>query len=346
MNEKIIDISNEILESIASEIKTELSTKSQFFITGGTGIIGKWLLATLTHLKVTSHFDLKVTILSRNPERFKKQYPDFNWVDYIKGDIQNPISANLQNIDYFIHGATDVISQNSYDQILKTTILGTLNALQFAEICGAKKFHLISSGAVYGKSICPEEGFNESQISYIDFLNTNSAYALGKMSSEAAVFNWESRCIQVKNISRLFANYGEHVPLESHFAIANFVNDAVIKKEEIVITGDGLAQRSYLHVSDIARAVLKIAILGQGSDQAYNVGSPHKMTIKQLAKTVVNVAGEDTVINVLGNKSNQAHSDTYFPCVEKYEKQFGKIQNIDFEDGLIEYIHWGKSLYE
>ena len=232
MNEKIIGISNEILESIACEIKTELSTKSQFFITGGTGIIGKWLLATLTHLKVTSHFDLKVTILSRNPERFKNQYPEFNWLDYIKGDIQNPISANLKNIDYFIHGATDVISQNSYDQILKTTVLGTLNALQFAEICGAKKFHLISSGAVYGKSICPEEGFNESQISYIDFLNTNSAYALGKMSSEATVFNWESRCIQVKNISRLFANYGEHVPLESHFAIANFVNDVVVKKKE------------------------------------------------------------------------------------------------------------------
>ena len=71
---------------------------------------------------------------------------------------------------------------------------------------------------------------NESQI-YIDFLNTNSAYALGKMSSEAAVFNWESRRIQVK-ISVAYSQYGEHVPLESHFAIANFVNDAVIKKKK------------------------------------------------------------------------------------------------------------------
>lgn len=346
MNKKIIDISNGILEAVASEINTELSTKSQFFITGGTGIIGKWLLAILTHLKFTTHADLKVTILSRNPERFLTLYPEFKWVNYIKGDIQDPISSNLQDIDYFIHGATDVVSQNSYDQILRTTMLGTLNALKFAEICGAKKFHLISSGAVYGKSTCPDEGFIESQIAHIDFFNNNSAYALGKMSSEAALINWKSSCIQVRNISRLFANYGEHVPLESHFAIANFVNDVVTKKNEIIISGNGLAQRSYLHISDIVRAVLKISILGQNSDQAYNVGSPYKMTIKQLAKTVVNLAGEDTTIKILGNKSDQAHSDIYFPCVVKYEKQFGKIQNMDFEDGLIKYIHWGKSLHE
>jgi nucleoside-diphosphate-sugar epimerase len=346
MNEKIIDIPVETLGSIASEIKSGLGIKSRFFITGGTGIIGKWLLAVLTYLKFTSHVDLKVTILSRTPSSFKKLYPEFNWVDCIEGNIQNPINSDVQAIDYFIHGATDVIAQNSYEETLKTTVLGTFNALRFAEICSARKFHLISSGAVYGKSTCPAQGFNESQIAHIDFLNTNSAYSLGKMSSEAAVFNWKSSCMQVRNISRLFANFGTHVPLNSHFAIANFVNDVVTKREEIVISGDGLAQRSYLHVSDISRAILKIAILGQHSGQAYNVGSPQKITIKKLAKTVVDLAGECTKITVLGNKSNQAHSEIYFPCVNKYEKEFGKITNVNFEAGLIEYLQWGKSLYE
>ena len=45
------------------------------FITGGTGFIGKWLLATLLDANEKLNLDCSITVLSRNPAAFKRAWP-------------------------------------------------------------------------------------------------------------------------------------------------------------------------------------------------------------------------------------------------------------------------------
>jgi len=332
------------LKSMSRNVAELVPADASFFITGGTGIIGKWLVGFLTYLKTTTHKDISLSVLSRDPSKFKKKYPETNWVNMFKGDIVNEINAPCKKYDYFIHGATDVIKKNTFSEILDVNVLGTKNALNFAEKCNVKSFQLLSSGAVYGNQKCSELGFNENDISLIDHTNSNCAYSLGKQIAEALVLNFgpEGK-IKNKSICRLFANYGPHVPLDSHFAISNFVNDLVSGADKLNIIGNGLTIRSYLHLQDLVGAIIKVLMAENKVIDVFNIGSSKKISIFELASKVIEISDRKLEIEVMGENIENAHSNIYFPNTDNFENSFGQIDNVSFEKGLIRYIDWAKN---
>ena len=48
---------------------------SRIFLTGGTGFIGKWILASLLDANLRFSLNCTVTVLSRDPEAFLKNWP-------------------------------------------------------------------------------------------------------------------------------------------------------------------------------------------------------------------------------------------------------------------------------
>ena len=91
-------------------------------------------------------------------------------------------------------------------------------------------------------------------------------------------------------IARLFAFGGEYLPRETHFAIGNFIQNA-LDRQPIAIQGDGRARRSYLYGADMA-TWLWSALAHGGTEIPFHIGSEQSVSILELAQAVATVSGE------------------------------------------------------
>jgi len=112
----------------------------QIFISGGTGSLGKALVKYYYN-------KYKIIVFSRNEFKqweLKQKYPK---VEYIIGDIQQPIDLDIA-ADYIINCAALKHVSTGYTnlwEMVKTNILGTYNLLKWSRKIGIKKFIHIST---------------------------------------------------------------------------------------------------------------------------------------------------------------------------------------------------------
>ena len=302
------------LTKIVREFHKDLEElrNAHVFITGGTGIIGKWILAALLYADDCINLGITLSVLTRNQADFCRNFPLIaldKRVTLMEGDIKN---FKLDFFaDFFIHGAADVVKTPSGTEIYISNVLGTQNALTQATAANVRRFLYLSSGAVYGKTSMSEAGISEGDLGTIDFTQNRSAYAIGKCGGEFLVNSFADEYPISVSSARCFAMAGPHLPLDKHFAFGNFMLSA-IRGEDIRINGDGQALRSYLYLADVCGWLLRILIKGE-NQRVYNVGSSESLSIFELAEIIkksLNMRGEVIVEN---NVVKKAHSDYYFP---------------------------------
>jgi len=270
-----------IIDKLSEEI-VHLNEK-KILIIGGTGFFGKNFLNTFKHLIGRDKIKCNIDILSRSSQSFLDKNNDLfksEYFSFIEHDIINKIEIENE-YDFIIHAATsasqDLINNNP-SLMFKTIIDGTINVLDF---CATGKATLlyISSGAIFGTEYDLKKNF--SDFNKIDPMKGNFSYHLGKLSAENLCFYYSNKFNLKIKIARCFAFVGPYLPLDTHFAIGNFIN-SIIKKENIVINSRGESIRSFLYTSDLMIWLIKILTTGKNL-KPYNVGSPDGISIKNLA---------------------------------------------------------------
>ena len=282
----------------------------RIFITGGTGFFGKSILDyRLRHPEFLA--DAELTILSRDPAAFVAAHPTLAnqpGVSFVAGDVRTFDFSTLQPLEFssVIHAATSAVTTLTDDEMSSTIVDGTRHVLDFAKSCGAQRILFTSSGAVYGPQITAV-GEDASP-------NPATAYGRGKLAAEQLCVNSGiPTCI-----ARCFAFTGPYLNRHIHFAIGNFIQNC-LDGEDIVIKGDGTPLRSYLYADDLVEWLF--AILDRGKPgRPYNVGSPHGLSIRELAETVRTALGTKNEIKVLGLPSAPS---TYVPITTRAETELG-----------------------
>jgi nucleoside-diphosphate-sugar epimerase len=322
------------------------------FLTGGTGFFGKWLLFTLARANEVLDLNLSVHILSRNPAKFMHQYPLFASQKncfFFEGDIRDFSLPKGESYDFCIHGAASAsakLNSESPLQMFDEVFLGTRNCIQRAIAANVKRFLFISSGAVYGKQ--PENLYQveETFLGGPNPLVAGSAYAEAKRAAEfwvnQAGRNSGMECI----IGRAFAFVGPFLPLETHFAIGNFILSA-IKKQPITILGDGTPLRSYLYASDLTGWLLSLLTSGK-AQEAYNIGSEKETSIKDLAHLVARVTkhhmGYEIPVKILGTPQPGKPREVYCPSTHKIERELKLPKPIALEDAIKKTLDWYREI--
>ena len=116
-------------------------------------------------------------------------------------------------------------------------------------------------------------------------------------------------------IARCFSFVGRDLPIDAHFAIGNFIRDALYE-EAIYVNGDGKPLRSYMDQDDLARWLLEILQRGR-TGQAYNVGSDEVLTISELAHLVRDIVAPEKSVIILGEGESGGDRNRYIPDISK-----------------------------
>jgi UDP-glucuronate decarboxylase len=310
-------------------------------MTGGTGFFGRALLRHWLARKEAGFSSEVVGILTRSPQSFLDTYPEFSnlsWLQIFEGDVlEYSTLPNNIKIDRIIHAATESTNGalltpfKTYSDITD----GTRNILNFAVKNNVQRFLLTSSGAVYGPQPNNLDKIPENHLGRPDSLLPSSAYGLGKSAAEYMCCLYRDKYGLQTVIARCFAFVGQDLSLTAHYAIGNFIHDAVYGTK-INVGGDGTPLRSYMNQADLARWLL--CILDKGvAGQAYNVGSDQAITISDLAYLVRDILSPQKEV-VFKNKKSYPGRNVYIPDTGKAKRELGLVINTPLIQSITQFL--------
>lgn len=244
-----------------------------YFITGGTGFLGREIVRQLLAAEDTA----EVVCLTRGKRTDLLQHPKLS---FHAGDITNCTFPNRHFTD-LIHGANEANDMMQPDQYeyYHTIVEGTARVMKWAEQQNIGWRIILSSGAV----------------------SRDTIYGRAKATCETLARLYPRNT----KIARIYSVLGEEMPLNGQFAAGRFVWQALQGKVEYY---GGQSKRTYLHVSDCAAWILRI--LTQGMPLLpYDVAGDTQITIEELAFKVANefgckvskVGGPDRIDSYLPN---------------------------------------------
>lgn len=305
------------------------------FITGATGFFGKWFLESFMYVNNNLSLNATVSALSRDPEAFLKEIPFFKHssINFIKGNIQ---TFDFPEGDYHfvIHAATDSDAQKNIENLLlmiDTITNGTRRVLEFAQEKSVGSFLFTSSGAVYGTQLSTVTHIKEDETFPIDMKKPVAAYAEGKRLAEVFCSIYHSYYQLPVKIARCFAFVGPYLPLDKHFAIGNFILNAV-NKENIVIKGDGTPYRSYLYASDLMIWLWTILLNGK-DNTPYNVGSDEALSLRELAHVFKEIQ-PGIEVKILTPPEESKPVERYVPNIDMAKQTLGLDVKIKLKEAI------------
>ena len=320
--------------------------EKKVFITGGTGFLGKWLLESFVWANDKLNLNAQMFVLSRNPNSFKKRYSHIakaSGLTFHQGDVLD-FDFPKERFDFAIHAATDASAQLNADNpllMVDTIVEGTRRTLEFAIHCKAKRFLLISSGAVYGKQPSDLLHLSEEYSGAPDPTQPASAYGEAKRLAELFCSIYQKEYDLKITIARCFAFVGPYLPLDIHFAIGNFIRDG-LTGDSIHVSGDGTPYRSYLYSADLAIWLWTLLFRGPPGE-AYNVGSEDVISIGELACEVAAFFPNLPEVVIAKTPIPGREAELYVPSIKKARDSLDLNSWINLKDALHRTIKWNQS---
>ena len=309
-----MSIINDDINNIINDFDMSVFDNKTILVTGATGLIGK----ICTKCFLASKYNIKVVALVRNEQKALNIFDKNQNLELLVQDINTQINYE-PNVDYIIHCANITSSKdfvNKPSETIFTTVNGTKNVLDFAQVKKVKSVVFLSSLEIYGQT--SQEDVKEDNYGYIDILNPRSSYSEGKRLAETlCVSYWHEFKVPVK-IARLAQTFGAGISKDDNRVFAQFAK-AVLNKENIILHTKGETKRNYCYTSDAVRAIFTILIRGENS-QAYNVANKNTyVSIYELAQMFEN---EYSKVKIIEDNINRGYNPTVRIALntEKLEK--------------------------
>jgi len=314
-------------------------------VTGANGFFGRWVVEALVWMRQKCAVPISVHVLLRDAPRFLAEAPSSvtNGVHVISGEMEASIATRAK-FKHIIHLASPLIRPNdvsAFHAHMHIAARGMDQILELARDAGDCTVLFTSSGAIYGDylGVTParrpyEENFTGEPAS---FLNEKLIYGQTKRYLELLLLTSGARHGFSTRIARCFSFIGPYLPLDSNYAIGNFMRNALDGKS-IVIEGDGKVRRSYMYAADMVIALLAILLDGRNG-AAYNVGASRAYSLLEVAHLVAaQVPG--CAVEVLNRALSTGAGAEYVPDLFLFERDFGGLPAQPIEQAIRKTLMW------
>lgn len=309
---------------------------ARLFITGGTGLFGRWILESLIWANDHLNLGAEVTVLVREPEIWRNSVPHLAYHSSVKIQQGDLLTFKFPD-EYFSHIMHLAAPSGPSQQcdplgLLDILVNGTRRVLDLAVHTNTRRFLFVSSGAVYGRHAKPIQKIDENCRDAPDQMDPASCYDEGKRAAEllCALYQHQKHINII--VARCFSVLGPFLPLDWHYAAGNFIRDA-LSGETILVKGDGTPERSYLYLADLAWWLWVILVNGQFG-RAYNVGGDEVVSIAELAQRVADCCSLSVQVEITQKPQNRQMVQRYVPCLRRVREELGLKPRVNLNQAL------------
>jgi len=315
----------------------------RIFLTGGTGLFGKWLVTAFCRANDAYSLGAHLLVLTRNPERALREAPDIYahpGVQLHEGDFCS-FGFPGGEFSHVIHAATETDPFSCplpRGQLYEANVAGTRRVLLFAVQAGTRRLLNVSSGAVYGPQPLDVARIAEDSPCAPGTDRVDLAYGHSKRVSEFMVAAHADQHRFEACSARCFTFVGPHLPLDINYAIGNFIRDALMS-DQIRVNGDGTPLRSYLYMADLAVWLWTLLLRGQ-SGRCYNVGSDQAVSIADLAMLVASLVNPTAEIQIARARTPGQAPPRYVPSIERARNELQLEPWVGLSDAIERTASW------
>ena len=325
---------------ICKQINLDQLAGKTVLVTGASGLIGTYFLATLAHIKQNG-IPVKVIAQVRSePAQHTAEIIQRGGFQITKVDVANHTEcASLPNADIIIHSAGYAqplvfMANPAATYQLNTTATATL--LQKLNAGGS--FLFLSSTEVYN-------GLTNKLVTEADIGTTTPAhpracYIEGKRGGETICHAFRSQDVRATS-ARLAMTYGPGTRKGDKRAMNSFIEKA-LTLGKIELMDAGKAIRTYCYVSDAVELMWHSVL--HGTQPVYNIGGHSTVTIGELAKLVGKITGVPVTFPAQSAEVAGAPEEVRLD-LSRPETEFNKTSYVNLEDGLRATIEWQRQLY-
>jgi dTDP-L-rhamnose 4-epimerase len=345
-------------------------------ITGGAGFIGSHvadeLLAHGYHVRVLDTLDAQV----HGDTRRRPEYLDRD-VEMLVGDVCDPemVAKALQGVDAVYHFAAAVgVGQSMYEVARYTRInnLGTAVLLEALIAKPGRKLVVASSMSLYGEGlysngqgeVCTAGERSLEQLRSADWeLHAQDGSVLepiptpeSKAPALASVYalskyDQERMCLMVGRAYnfpvvalRFFNAYGPRQALSNPYTgvLAIFAS-RLLNDNPPKIFEDGLQQRDFVSVYDVARACRLALETDAAAGETFNIASGRAATVRDIATRLARVLGKSHLDPEITGKYRVGDIRHCFADIGKARRILRYEPQVQLEEGMAELASWLES---
>jgi len=335
----ILDDTENILKRINFK---ELGGKT-ILITGASGLIGTYLLASLKQIVAKNGKKIKVIAVRRNPVLpYFERLTDFPGIKIYQGDLTDDnFLKSLPKANFIIHAAGYGQPRRFLKDPLKTLRLNTDVTIGLLDkLLPGGKFLFLSSSEVYSGLKPPP--YRENQIGTTGTLHPRACYIEGKKVGEMIVNLYRTKGVAAKS-ARLCLVYGPGTRPDDARVINSFIEQALMK-HKITLLDQGKAKRAYCYVTDAVEILWQILL--KGHQPIYNVGGISQVTIAELAKKIGSYLQIPVTFPKNSKRSLSGAPEEVSLDMSLVKHEFKKTNFVPLPNGLKITIAWQKILYK
>lgn len=301
-----------------------MANKKTVLITGGAGFIGSHLAEKiLAQGKKVFVLDNLSTGRKENIEHLLGN-KDFI---FKKGDVLNKVLVKkyVARADEIYHLAAAVGVKTVMEKPLESLILNTKGTENVFEAAEARKIPVLiaSTSEIYGKNTNTPFSEKDDRL-YGPVHNYRWGYAFSKGIDEfLGLAYFRERGVPVRVI-RLFNVVGPRQSGEYGMVVPRFIKSAILG-EPLIIHGTGNQTRCFGDVDDVVDALIKILRHSKSAGEVYNLGSDQEISIKDLAKKVIKLAGSKSKVKYISYKKAYGEG---FEDMQRRQPDLSKVKKL------------------
>ena len=251
----------------------------KILVTGGSGLVGKYLKKILPEAIYISSSDYDLTTEDGVKRMFLKHKPE----------VVVHLAARVGGIIDNINHPAEYFTQN----VLMNTLL-----IEYSRIFNVKKFIGILSTCIY-PDVARKYPMDETMLHEGPPTITNFSYGYSKRSMGAQIdaYNLQYKLnYQYLIPCNLYGIEDKDDENKSHF-IASLIKKINYAKnnnsDNITLFGDGTPLRQFMYAGDFAEIIKQT--IERGVTESFNVATEENLSIKQMAEIALNVTDSENV---------------------------------------------------